>query len=586
MFLNLLRVRTRRLAKDEQGSSLLAVVGLMAVTAIIGVTVANVSLNALGFTSAARAGVQSQAAAESGINVAVAALRGAATCTPTYASASTPIYSVAVSYTTSTPLTSGSVWVTGCPTTAAKYVKFVSTGTAKALGLNGTHSGDRQRIEAIYEYTTSTTAIAATGGASYSYQSGNLNNLTLFDGGNINADVRIRTGSVTCQSGTTINGSVYLGNGHYESNGGCKVTGSLNVSEYAEVKGGSAVLGSISAAGAATGGNSAVVYVSGTGNSVTGANGKAVGGSIIAGGSVYIDGTVGGSVTSTPRPGGSTSQVSTITPGSGVLISGNLTAAGALTSWAARCTTGATGWDDAGNACAIKKYPSVTGTVQYNQTGLTAPAAPAMAPWVDYKYKASDWTSLGFQIVTWTNAAGQCIIDNNRVTQSWVTALNTYTTPTVIDITDCAGFDFSQSANLNLSLKTDIAFIAKKFDIGKVIANSSNTVQHKMWFIVSDGTADALPTCANSGYIDIKNATNIGPTISALAYAPCLIKNSAATWSGQMYGSTVNFDTTITLTFRPVGLPNVDFDTGIVTNTVTAQTSALGNRYSIRDLTG
>jgi len=569
---------TRRVS-DDSGSTIIAVIGLMAITAIIGVTVANVSLNALGFTSAARAGVQSQAAAESGINVAVAALKSTAPCAPMYTSATTPKYSVAVSYTTSSTLSASTAWTTGCPNTAAKFVKFVSIGTAQAAGANGTSSGDTQRIEAVYEYTTSTTAIAATGGASYSYQSGNLNNLTLLDGGNLNSDIRIRSGSVDCQSGTKINGSVYLGDGSYQSSGACQITGSLSVSGSAAINSGSSVLGSISAHGGSMYSGNYAAYVAGTGG--TGSNGQAVVGSINAGGAVYIDGKVGGSVTSAKLPSGGVGGVSTVTPYATTLISGNLTAASNLTSWAARCSTGATGWDDAGMACAIKKYPNVSGSVSYNQPNLANPAAPAMAPWVDYNYQASHWTSLGFTVVPWT---GSCTIDQNG--GAWVAAMNSYTTPTVIDATSCSKLVFSLSGNINLSLKTDIAFISKSFSIEKVIANSNNTTPRKMWFITSDATANALPTCTSGDKLNIGNDTKIGTTVAALAYSPCGIENSAAIWSGQMYGSTVNFNTGITLTFKPVGLPNVDFDTGIVTTTVTSSTSALGNRVSIRDLAG
>ncbi len=574
------RAITRRM-RDDSGSTLLAVVGLMAVTAIIGVTVANVSLNALGFTSATRAGIQSQAAAQSGVNVALAALKSTATCTSTYTSTSTPKYSVQLSYATDATLTSSSVWTNGCPITSAKFVKIVSTGTATSIGVNRTSSGNTQRIEAIYEYTTSTTAITATGGASYSYQGGNVNNLTLFDGGNLNSDIRIKTGSVTCQSGTKINGSVYLGAGSFSGSGACEVTGSINVSDYVTINSGASVLGSVSARGTNLSGGYAV-SVYGTGTSTSG--GRAIVGSVNAGGAVYIAGKIGGSVTSARQPNGATGGASTITPDGNTLISGNLTAAGVLTSWAARCTTGATGWDDAGNACAIKKYPSVTGTVAYNQAGLDAPAAPAMAPWVDFNYVASDWTNRGFTVVVWPST--QCQINNYNVTQAWVTALNSYTTPTLIDATACSGFDFSQSGALNLSLRTDIAFVSNKFDIGKLTANSNNTTQRKLWFIVPDKTVNGVPDCVGDGKIDIKNLTNIGTTVSALAYTPCVISNSAATWSGQMYAKTVNFDTTITLTFKPVGLPNVDFDSGVVTTTTTSSTSGLGNRVSIRDLTG
>ncbi len=57
-------------ARDDRGSAMIAVIGVMAVLSLVAVTVTTVSVNSLGHTSASRAGVQSVAAAESGVNFA------------------------------------------------------------------------------------------------------------------------------------------------------------------------------------------------------------------------------------------------------------------------------------------------------------------------------------------------------------------------------------------------------------------------------------------------------------------------------------------------------------------------------------
>lgn len=579
--------RGSRTGNSERGSAMIAVVGLMGITVVIGISVASASINALSFTSATRAGVQSQAAAEAGIDYTVGALKSTMTCAPSYTSpAGSPAFTTTVSYATTATIPSAATgWTPGCPPNSAKFVKIESQGTASAKGVAGATVGNKNKVEAIYNFVSAAAPIAASGAAAYSYSTGVLNNLTLLDGGNLNADVRIKTGSVDCQSNTVINGNVRLANGSFQSSGSCRVTGSVAASQYVAVNGGSSIGGDVTAGGAALYTNSAAVTVVGTGNQ-SGGGGKAVGGNVFAGGPVYTSGVIAGNVTATPLPGGALGVASTITPGS-TRIGGYLASAGEFTSWAGRCVAPRDTWDAAGNACAIKQNGDVTGAVSYNVSGLTAPAAPSVPDWVDYDFNPAEWTALGYNVVTWPGTNDYCRIDNRTNVFPAVTALSTYTIPTVIDARACTayGLDFSQSSALNLTLKTDIAFIAPKIDVGKVIANSNNTTQRKMWFIVPDRTANTLPTptAANCG-VDIKNDTRIGSTVSAFVYTPCKISNSAAVWSGQMYGGTVTFDSNIQLTFQPVGLPNVNLDGGIIVTPTPGSPGGLGSRVSIRDI--
>jgi hypothetical protein len=580
-------VRLRRRGGDsESGSAMIAVVGLMGITVVIAISVASASINALSFTSATRAGVQSQAAAEAGIDFTVGALKSTMACAPTYSSpAGGPSFTTALSYaTTATIPSSATGWTPGCPPRSATFVRIESQGTATAKGVSGNTIGNKNKVEAVFNFIGAAAPIAASGAAAYSYSTGVLNNLTLLDGGNLNADVRIKTGSVDCQSNTVINGSVRLANGYFQSSGSCRVTGSVSASQYVAVNNGSSIGGDITAGGASLYNQTAATVV-GTGSQSAG-GGKAVGGNILAGGPVTTSGVVAGNVTATPLPGGAVGQKSTITPDS-TRIGGYLAAAGEFDSWAARCASPRNTWDAAGNACAIKQNGNVTGAVSYNVSGLTAPAAPVVPDWVDYNFTPSEWTALGYTVVTWPGTSDACRIDNRTVTFPAVTALSAYTTPTVIDARACTtfGLDFSLSGALNLNLKTDIAFIAPKIDIGKLTASSNNATQRKLWFIVPDTTANVLPTptAANCG-VDIKNDTRISNTVSALVYTPCKISNSAAVWSGQMYGGTVSFDTNITLTFEPVGLPNVDLDGGVVAAPTPGSPGGLGSRVSIRDI--
>jgi hypothetical protein len=580
--------RFARVRRDERGAALLAVVFLMLTTAVIGLTVTAMSVNALGYTSLTRAGVQSQAGAESGVTAVYAALSvTGATCSPTYTNSTAPEYTATLYYSTSTAINSGTVWSSGCPTSAAKFVKIVSVGSAQSDGVAGATSGNTESIEAIYNYAPPA-SIPATGGAVYNYSgvsNSNLNNLTATQGAGIPANIILKSGDLTCQSTSVINGDIILGNGNYSSSGSCKVTGAVKVSGSATINSGSNVLGDVTASGVGIGLGTPVVSV--YGNGPASGDNNAVTGSVFSGGQVTIQGRVGGSVTSMKTATGATPNTSTIAPTTTTRIGGNLTGAGDFTTWATRCTTGQTGYDRPGDACALKASGTVVGTVTYNVAGLTAPTAPTAPGWVDYKYIPSDWTSQGFNIVTWANDGDHCTIDNRTSLLSFALALSTYTTPTLIDATACTQETFSNSAGsggLNVTLKTDIAFVSNSFSIEGFKLNSNNTTQRKVWFIVSDKTADGAPTCSGgAGPINIGNNSQIGSTVAAIAYTPCQVAYDATAWRGQLYGQSVTFGGGNAISFVPVGLPNVDLSTG-TTSTTTTSTRSLGTRVSVRDL--
>ena len=78
MFLTRLRSRTTGFSgarHDDRGNAMIAVVGLLAVTSMVTLTVTGATVDALGYTSLTRASVQSNAAAEAGVD---AMLAGAA----------------------------------------------------------------------------------------------------------------------------------------------------------------------------------------------------------------------------------------------------------------------------------------------------------------------------------------------------------------------------------------------------------------------------------------------------------------------------------------------------------------------------
>ena len=145
--------------KDE-GSAIIAVLGVMAVTTVIALTITTMSVHALGYTTSTRAGVQAEAAAEAGIDFAAASL-ATSICKAQYSSSSEPIFTVTVAYSTllTSPGTTDTSWVIGCPTsTTDQRIKLVSTGSAGTLGVAGNSSGNVRIVEAIYPYSPASPA--------------------------------------------------------------------------------------------------------------------------------------------------------------------------------------------------------------------------------------------------------------------------------------------------------------------------------------------------------------------------------------------------------------------------------------------
>jgi len=197
----------------------------------------------------------------------------------------------------------------------------------------------------------------------------------------------------------------------------------------------------------------------------------------------------------------------------------------------------------------IQRNGTISGTESTAVTGLQAPIAPRVPNWTDLpwavtnttQFQATTWYQQGFtNLVKWP--AGTCSIGSSD--PRWV-ALSTYTTPTVIDASDCVG---GITTNSNLSpdvlLSTNIVFIADKFTFNKLYFGSSDpAVNRKLYFIVPDNTANELPTCTGeAGNIYLTNEADIQSTVSAFLYSPCEIQSDRNGLRGQLYGGVIDFD--------------------------------------------
>ena len=584
----------RAMRHGERGSSLMAVIGIGAVTAIVGISVGAMTIGAMSYTNANRSSVQARAAAEAGVSATLAGLQTTGDCTlkaGTYSSATDPIFSAIVQHKT----TAG--WVNGCPVAAATGIRIESTGTAKSPS----GDADTHTLEAIYDWIPATAgtpaipgtpasgSIVATGSAVYTYSassSATLNNVKLFT--NVSgktADIIIRTGGkLTCQSGTQINGSVVIQNGSLEVNT-CIILGSVKASGFVAVNsGGARVDGDVIASGL----GAANTLFNGQGIAAQVGAGATVGGNIIAKGKVYIDGAVKGSISSAGIL--SLLDPSTITPNA--RIDGNVTTAGSITTWASPC--GGL-WLLNNLLCGLTQAGIVKGTINILSSAPVAPPAPSVPDWTNFSYTKTDWTNIGFTEVVWT---GSCTIDNNPVNQVLINQIMNSTTPVVVNAMGCNELLFSSSAALQLKTRADVAFFAKSFGLENLTIDSATTAAHKMWFIVPGVKPIGAIVCASvSGEIDINSAVKVKANIAAMLFTPNCIQNSSTEWRGQLYAGSVNFGQNISIEYVPIGLPGVNLETGTsVTTPGTPGTpgtpatpgtpGGLGPQVSLRDLEG
>jgi len=504
--------RLDRLGREdgERGNAMIAVIGLLGVTSIITMTVTGATVQAMGYTSLTRAGVQSNAAAEAGVDAMLAALftnecpaDGVLTATQgsidpglTGTAATAPFFESTIAY----RISATASWTSGCPINAATQIRIQSTGFAADEGVGESASaGDASAVQAVYTWVPGANTAAVTGAAVFSYGVPGLSNsLELLSFNGNQANVIVAEGNILCSNSVFVEGDIVAANGNIQLDNTCRAGGD--------------------------------VWASGT----VGLQGnKTIGGDVIAAGT----------------------GTNTIDPS--VRINGGVYLRGVINTWGQRCTSGATGWDNAGNACALQRS-SGANPVLWNQTNVVAPTRP---PWVDVNYVASDWQARGWTVRTWT---GPCTIDNRTRSDAQVTALSTYTTPQVIDMRACSNVVFSSSANLSISMRTDLTFITpRNVNLENFTVSSVGGIDRALRFISPDTVADGRPTTTGCGRFDINNRNDMVAPVAIIVYTPCTVQNSnQLTWRGQYYAGRVTFSNNSELTYVPIGIPGFDLGNG------------------------
>lgn len=558
MFLTNLLKKT----KNDTGSALLVVVGVMALGLLITALIASSLTATFTYSSTSKAGIQAQAAAESGVAAALVGLNTSGDCAANggiYLSAGDPHYRATIWRSMD-----GATWVKACPDLVTTQVRIISTGYAQGAGVGSASSQNQRIVESIFSYGAGSSGSNSPGQAMYVYSAGNLDTYQINSTGVVASDVAITTGDFACTGPTIIQGTVLIGQGQANLTNNCTIynsmlaTGSITLTSNSQIQGDATSTGASVTLANATDTIGGSVYANGAvstngrivGNveavgSVTLVQGSSVGGYIKAGGLVSISSPVGGSVTT---PG----NLTFVATGS---VAGNITIGGTLTY--GRLTGAAA-------ASALTSQGKVQGVILYGQSGLTAPTpktAPILPGWIDLSYNYSTWQANGFSTqLTWPSSINCRIGDADSTTPSgalypWYQQLKNLTSPTVIDARSCA----SISGNIALSLKTDVAFIGTNFNFDTVAMSSADGQTHKLWFIVPDAQPTvAGPQCTKKGGNFVINSTStISAQVDAFAYAPCSIAiNNGTTWTGQLYsGDMVGGGGTRVLNYVPLGVP-------------------------------
>ncbi|WP_137845544.1 hypothetical protein [Microbacterium sp. 2FI] len=468
--LNWLRPRASR---DDEGAVLVSVVVVM----IVGFIIASVIAASVMFTIRANATngdrLDAFIAAESGRDVAVAAVANSCTVTAPLTGTGPDFTATVYTTTGAQPADSDAAGLTAnaCPTATTTFVVINSIGTGA--------DGATAEIDAIYPWTVT-----------YEDQPGGT--VAFFDGtftttkSGYKGDLVVRDPDALywCNNSGTIDGDLYVVDGNAKFSGGCEVTGSVYVNGTVEIdSSGTSIGGDIIASGnvsLASDGNSiggnvhsgGIASLTGTGSTdgTVGTTGDATTGDVIAVGDVDVDPKW--KITGTEQPGSAAPVFSPTMP----------TVYG-MTTWLDMTTQN---WD------AVTKVNGSCGK-NYNPVGLFNDATTSLQ---------IDFTGCGTGDVDLKLGAGSVTRD--------------------VVLTVPAGGKMLVNITGNLTAPSgespQIAFVHADADLSPV-----------------DGEKE--PTCGNNPQkdsFDVASGLTLAPRI--MIYTPCgLTGNVKASFSGQFY---------------------------------------------------
>ena len=514
----------------EKGTALAGVIAVFAVTIIIATVAAMATVNAVGFTSATRAGVQSLASANGGINFVLASLTNKKPCQMQYTQADVTdggagrenLHFTTVVY-------SGSKvtgpWTRGCPMSSTDhFVRLISTGTPEANGVTQAR-GDLRTVEAIYNWSPaySTTVIKPSGPAIYSFSGGLFSGSSqLLNPEGLDSVVAIGHGNAGCTYETEgqsaiYNANVVVADGNWTTSGSCQIYGNVWVNGDLKTDRSSITFGSTW--------------------------------------SKSLDMSYSSSIRGNAWVGGTTNMIESTT------LTGNLTTAYKTGSQVPGSTT---------------LEPSLDGQSPKFPNGLKP-----VQPWQDYPFKKTQWPAFAYTAMappcnpsTMQGAINRMAIDSPG--------------PGILDLRGCSPIDEIEW-RAAIVLPNDVAILTPtKFAVrGGGPAKSVDGTPHKLWLIQEDLIPNAQPDCPTGGYLTIGDDFVVNSDVTTMVYSPCLVTiGQSATWRGQVYAGGVTVAQSAILTYVPGGLPGVDLSDGSssATDGGTTYSSKMGDRVSIRDL--
>lgn len=517
-----------------------SVIGLLAVTMVITTVVVAATVQSYLYTADARASVQSQAAADAGIDAAYAKVKAGTCSLNTGDGGVGPAFASTVWYRTTTT----GAWIPGCPTASsgAVQIKIESTGTS------ANDADERAKAEAVYNWTPPTATGFTGGPAVYAYDAAGFGGSGRLVSATGNADVMVKTGDVSCTGASTGADDLVVDGGKLTVSGSCNISGNVWASKALVVEGGTSV-----------GGNAVAASITVPGSSSIGGGAWATGDMRLEG-----SGSVGGDVTAN-----------------------NLTLTGSAraksNAWVYNATTMAWSTNIAKNLTtktAALDNPSgnVSGTRKIESKGpgpspYQTPKKPTVPDWVDYDYKLADW--VGF--TEYKMPAGSC-----GPAQLNAAIASMAGRKVVIDARLCTSVSIGGADTV--ALAADTVIIANKYDLGGS-GRFSSSADIKLWLITPDTVADKVPTCPSGASFAIGGAFVIPSRVSTMFYSPCLISlASGLNVTGQIFAGKASINGAATLHYVPVGLPGVDLDTGSPSGGGSTPAGTVGDQQYYREV--
>ncbi len=611
---------------------MIAVIGVLAITAVIGVTLASVTVFSAGTTTQARASVQSRAAADAGIDTVLAAMAGGTyPCTATNQSGQ-PAFSVAIAYASpsGTALDCTGPSVTGIPATA----RITSTGQAASPGMSGSTLGNTATVVADVDIVVASTPsgpsldkavfgdeiVMITNnsdiyGSSTSEQDGDVYS---------NGDVTLAT-QIDVHGSVTAHGNVLVPNNS-------RVFGKVWARGTVELTTGAQIFGDAWSA--------APYAVTGWGVSLP--NTATISGNVLANGSVQNAGTINGSALSTggriSLPNAAKINASAYARGDIELQNGSrigldaYSSHGSITAqntgnWIggvarAGCTIAATGnLTVVGGAAPVQGLNGACGAPaifpQYmNPAGSPAQGIPATVPpptvetFPVINSTAADiatWTAAtggGWQIKDYRTTADACTVAQNDI-QSWSDSTS-WSAPRLVLLPKCTFHWDYKAGNKPFQLRNDLAIISHgdfesqnantvegrttsgtsltACEDGKNLGPGGAVCERRLYWIVASDT----PGLCSSNDIHIK--TQFDTTqVNTLMFTPCTIQvdnnlgdktgNTITPFKGQLYaGKKVSTGSQTHIQMGNIGVPNLSTGGG-TPPPVTSASVAVKARY-------